>query len=44
MDEALKKGELKFTLNGKKLKGSWVLVRTRGFGRGSGVASDQASG
>lgn len=26
---ALKKGELKFSLNGKKLKGSWVLVRTR---------------
>jgi len=25
---ALQKGELKFTLNGKKLKGSWVLVRT----------------
>jgi bifunctional non-homologous end joining protein LigD len=36
VDEALKKGELKFTLNGKKLKGSWVLVRTRGFGRGGG--------
>ena len=29
---ALAKGELKFTLRGKKLKGSWVLVRTRGFG------------
>ncbi len=27
--EALGKGELKFSLNGKKLKGSWVLVRTR---------------
>jgi bifunctional non-homologous end joining protein LigD len=27
--EAMKKGELKFTLEGKKLKGSWVLVRTR---------------
>lgn len=26
---ALRKGELKFSLNGKKLKGSWVLVRTR---------------
>jgi bifunctional non-homologous end joining protein LigD len=33
VDEALKKGELKFTLHGKKLKGSWVLVRTRGFGK-----------
>jgi bifunctional non-homologous end joining protein LigD len=36
VDEALKKGELKFTLNGKKLKGSWVLVRTHGFGRSGG--------
>jgi bifunctional non-homologous end joining protein LigD len=26
---ALKKGELKFTLDGQKLKGAWVLVRTR---------------
>jgi bifunctional non-homologous end joining protein LigD len=26
---ALKKGELKFSLDGQKLKGSWVLVRTR---------------
>jgi bifunctional non-homologous end joining protein LigD len=33
VDEALNKGDLKFTLNGMKLKGSWVLVRTRGFGR-----------
>jgi len=29
---ALQKGDLKFTLLGKKLRGSWVLVRTRGFG------------
>ena len=29
---ALQKGDLKFTLRGKKLHGSWVLVRTRGFG------------
>jgi bifunctional non-homologous end joining protein LigD len=29
---ALEKGDLKFTLEGKKLHGSWVLVRTRGFG------------
>ena len=27
--QALRKGELKFSLNGKKLKGSWVLIRTR---------------
>ena len=31
-DRALTKGDLKFTLHGKKLQGSWVLVRTRGFG------------
>jgi hypothetical protein len=30
VDAALAKGELKFTLDGVKLKGSWVLVRTRG--------------
>ena len=30
IQSALNKGELKFTLNGKKLKGSWVLVRTKG--------------
>jgi bifunctional non-homologous end joining protein LigD len=32
---SLRKGDLKFTLDGYKLKGSWVLVRTRGFGSGS---------
>jgi bifunctional non-homologous end joining protein LigD len=32
VESALKKGDLKFTLHGKKLHGSWVLVRTRGFG------------
>src|SRR5262245_25454249 len=30
VDAAIKKGDLKFTLNGYKLKGSWVLVRTSG--------------
>ncbi len=30
--EGLAKGELKFFLNGKKLKGSFALVKTRGFG------------
>ena len=39
IDEALKKGDLKFTLNGQKLKGSWVLVRTRGFGKNPTRAS-----
>jgi bifunctional non-homologous end joining protein LigD len=29
VDAALKKGELKFRLDGKKLHGSWVLVRIR---------------
>jgi bifunctional non-homologous end joining protein LigD len=35
VDAALKKGDLKFTLDGVKLKGSWVLVRTKGGGWGS---------
>ncbi len=35
VDGALKKGDLKFTLNGYKLKGSWVLVRTGGRYPGS---------
>jgi bifunctional non-homologous end joining protein LigD len=30
IEAALKKGDLKFTLDGYKLKGSWVLVRTGG--------------
>jgi bifunctional non-homologous end joining protein LigD len=30
VDAALRKGDLKFTLEGFKLKGSWVLVRTGG--------------
>lgn len=33
MEEGLKKGEIKFFLHGKKLKGSFALVRTRGFGK-----------
>ena len=32
VDASLRRGEVKFTLHGDKLKGSWVLVRTRGFG------------
>jgi bifunctional non-homologous end joining protein LigD len=32
VEASIKKGDLKFTLHGKKLRGSWVLVRTRGFG------------
>jgi bifunctional non-homologous end joining protein LigD len=33
VDGSLQKGEIKFTLQGKKLQGAWVLVRTRGFGK-----------
>ena len=29
VDRALAKGDLKFTLHGQKLRGSWVLVRMR---------------
>jgi len=32
---ALEKGDLKFAINGEKLAGSWVLVRTHGYGRSS---------
>src|SRR5689334_23681890 len=39
VDAALRKGDLKITLNGFKLKGSWVLVRTRGWGGGSSGGS-----
>jgi bifunctional non-homologous end joining protein LigD len=38
VDAALKKGDLKFTLSGYKLKGSWVLVRTGGRGGRGGDA------
>ncbi|HXR18033.1 MAG TPA: DNA polymerase ligase N-terminal domain-containing protein [Terriglobales bacterium] len=33
VDSSLQKGEIKFTLQGKKLQGSWVLIHTRGFGK-----------
>lgn len=33
IDAALAKGDLKFKLDGYKLKGSWVIVRTRGYSR-----------
>ena len=36
VEAALAKGDLKFTLRGKKLKGSWVLVRTHGYGSKEG--------
>jgi len=34
VDAALRRGELKLALHGRKLRGSWVLVRTRGGGGG----------
>ena len=49
VDAALRKGDLKFTLDGFKLKGSWVLVRTGGTLRRtlgcarSKLAADQTS-
>src|SRR5947207_3584606 len=36
VDAALAKGDLKFELNGFKLKGSWVIVRIGGRGGGDG--------
>src|SRR4029079_208933 len=39
----LKKGDLKFTLDGYKLKGSWVLVRTGGrWGSRGGGGGDRS--
>ena len=41
LDAALRKGDLKFTLDGYKLKGSWVLVQTRDR---SGISPGQQRG
>jgi bifunctional non-homologous end joining protein LigD len=43
VDAALKKGDLKFTLDGYKLKGSWVLVRTGGRYPGGPSSNDGRS-
>jgi bifunctional non-homologous end joining protein LigD len=43
VDAALKKGDLKFTLDGYKLKGSWVLVRTGGRYPGARGGNDGRS-
>lgn len=43
IDAALRKGDLKFTLDGYKLKGSWVLVRTSGRYAGARGDSGQRS-
>jgi bifunctional non-homologous end joining protein LigD len=37
--DGLKNGELKFSLHGKKLRGSWALVRTKGMRGDSGKTS-----
>jgi bifunctional non-homologous end joining protein LigD len=42
VNAALKKGDLKFTLNGYKLKGSWVLVKTSGRYAGSRGGGDRS--
>ena len=42
VDAALKKGDLKLTLNGYKLKGSWVLVRTSGRYAGARGGGDRS--
>ena len=44
VEAALEKGDLKFTLDGYKLKGSWVLVRTRGWGGGGGRRAGASEG
>ncbi len=41
IDAALQKGDLKFTLKGVKLKGSWVLVRTKGSPWGKPKTDEQ---
>jgi bifunctional non-homologous end joining protein LigD len=38
VDQDLQNGELKFVLHGSKLKGSWVLVRTKGVGKSNRAA------
>jgi bifunctional non-homologous end joining protein LigD len=43
VDAAFKKGDLKFTLDGYKLKGSWVLVKTSGRYAGARSGSEGRS-
>jgi DNA ligase D-like protein (predicted 3'-phosphoesterase) len=42
VEAALAKGDLKFTLDGYKLKGSWVLVKTKGGAKWSSGGSDRS--
>jgi bifunctional non-homologous end joining protein LigD len=44
IEASLAKGDLKFTLDGYKLKGSWVLVRTKGWGGGGRAKGGDAGG
>jgi bifunctional non-homologous end joining protein LigD len=44
VEAALAKGDLKFRLDGYKLKGSWVLVRTKGWGGGSRGSREAGGG
>ncbi|HEX8524261.1 MAG TPA: DNA polymerase ligase N-terminal domain-containing protein [Tepidisphaeraceae bacterium] len=44
VEKALEKGDLKFTLDGVKLKGSWVLVRTGGGRFGRRTSDDPGGG
>lgn len=44
IDAALAKGDLKMTLDGFKLKGSWVLVRTRGWSQSKGQSKGPDAG
>ena len=44
VDKALAKGELKLRLNGVKLKGGWVVVRTGGRRNGDGRDRDARGG
>jgi bifunctional non-homologous end joining protein LigD len=37
--DGYRKGDLKVVFHGKRMKGSWVLVRTRGWGGGGGSGS-----
>jgi bifunctional non-homologous end joining protein LigD len=41
--EGYKKGDLKVVFHGKRMKGSWVLVRTRGWGGGGGGSGGKPS-
>lgn len=44
IDAALARGDLKMTLDGFKLKGSWVLVRTRGWSQSKGQSKAPDNG